>query len=192
MAITDSRLRTEVEHARQAGYIPVYRDVARRYGFTTALLLGKDSRESCLGLCLDAQFKGDAGNGWGLSQIDRRFHPAFTSSHDPRDHRAVIEYGARLLREETDRFTTVREGLVAYNAGPDAVIDAQAQGLDVDAFTTGGDYSRDVLSRANRIAKMYPEYGKRPVVADPGWIVSVLLGGGMLYLATDFYRNRVM
>lgn len=188
MRISPNRLQREVQHAQDQGFVSLYETVAARYGLSPALLLAKDSRESCLGLCLDADYKGDAGNAWGLSQIDRRYHAAFTSTHRPDDHAAVIDYGAALLKTEIERFAgNVAAGLVAYNAGPDAVVDARAEGLALDTYTTGGDYSRDVISRKQAIEAMYPGLGASPSFqAAPGWTAGVLLAGGAVFL---LYRS---
>lgn len=43
---------------------------------------------------------------------------------------------------------TLRASLAAYNAGPANVQAARNRGLDVDAYTTGKDYSADVVRRA--------------------------------------------
>jgi len=188
--ISDSEMSIQIENARQSGYLPIYKRAAQQFGFTVSTLLAKDSRESCLGLCLDASFKGDNGNAWGLSQIDRRFHPSFTSLHDPTDHEAVVLYGASLLRSDTNALGMLRGGLVAYNAGRDAVIDAQAQGLNLDVYTTGGDYSADVLTRRTQIERLYPEFQPDVFTAGPGWIAGVFLGGGLLYLTVDTLRKR--
>lgn len=184
MNITPRQLRRQVDTAIARGYLRHYVAAAERYGFTEALLLAKDSRESCLGQCLDATFRGDNGNAWGLSQIDQRYHTAFTSSHSPRDHAAVIDYGAWLLRQDTDALGSVRRGLVAYNAGRDNVREALANGVDIDTYTTGGDYSRDVLDRFNVIRSMYPELAQKSggTLAGPGAIAAILMGGGILYL----------
>jgi hypothetical protein len=52
-------------------------------------------------------------------------------------------------------FTDPREllwyGAAGYNAGPGNVIQALASGKDPDAVTTGNDYGRDVLKRAERL-----------------------------------------
>lgn len=44
---------------------------------------------------------------------------------------------------------TLRASLAAYNAGPGNVAAAIKRGLDVDAYTHGGDYSSDVVRRAS-------------------------------------------
>jgi hypothetical protein len=53
--------------------------------------------------------------------------------------RQTVLRGAALLRAM----------LAAYNCGLDNVLRAARQGLDLDFYTAGRDYSRDVLSRAD-------------------------------------------
>lgn len=189
MRISIATLRQEIGHARTLGVLPIYADAARRAGIGQHILLGKDSRESCLGMCLDAQGRGDGGNAWGLSQIDQRFHPEFTRSHAPTDHRAVIFYGADLLAEETARFNgDVAAGLVAYNAGPDAVEQARAAGVPIDTYTTGGDYSNDVLSRASAIAETFPDLAPAPAALSAGGGPLALVGlAGLTYVLAHPY-----
>lgn len=129
-----------------------FAQTARRYHVPLALLLAIASRESRMGLALSADGTGDRGNGIGIMQIDRRYHPDFTSRHNPFDHGANIDYGGQYLGSLLQQFggNTTRAA-AAYNAGPESVKMALGTGLPADSVTTGGNYAADVRLRTNLI-----------------------------------------
>lgn len=162
---TDSVL---LRHAAAAApYLPLFRASAERHDVPLAVLLGIASHESCMGTCLDASFKGDSGNAWGLMQIDRRYHSAFTSSTDPRDHAGVIDYGAGLLAQyRRELGGNLQHAISAYNSGVAGVRSALASTGNPDARTTpykqhGVGFSEIVLHRA---AWFERAFGLAPVV----------------------------
>jgi hypothetical protein len=116
------------------------------------------SRESGWGLLLDSQGKGDNGFGHGIMQIDSDFHSEFISTGKWRNPVDNIDYALdnvlapyyQLLSETTNLrgFDLLRGAIAAYNAGPERVKRAVREGKDVDAYTTGADYSWDVINRA--------------------------------------------
>lgn len=97
------------------------------------------------------------GFGRGLMQIDYDWHafarnPALWS--DPRKN---IFYACEVLEDmhaaikrqiSLSGKPLLRAALAAYNAGPSRVVQAIRSGEDVDFFTTGRDYSRNVFARA--------------------------------------------
>jgi hypothetical protein len=96
------------------------------------------------------------GFGRGLLRIDYDAE-AFARSGDWRDPAANIAHGCRMLAEAkaTLRRRTVLHGrgllrgaLAALNCGIGNVLHAIRQGLDLDFYTSGRNYSRDVLHRA--------------------------------------------
>ena len=182
---TPDGLTAQYEHAARSGWLTLYEEAARRHGVRVPLLLAKDSRESCLGLCLDSDFKGDNGHGWGLAQIDDRTWTEFTSSTDPRNHRAILSKGAEILRAEIDRFGgNERAGLAAYNTGPGRVRAALRRGLNVDTYTTGKDYSADVLARRDVFANLYTPPlppAAASFSAPGGWLLAGLMLTGFAY-----------
>lgn len=132
---------------------------ASRYPWLNASILAAiGSRESGWGRFLDAEGKGDFGNGHGIMQIDKRYHAEFINSGKWRDPGANIDYAVNnVLAKYYDTlardgrlkgFDLLRGAIAAYNTGPGGVLDALDNGLDVDAYTTGKDYSWDVISRA--------------------------------------------
>ncbi|TYP93551.1 Transglycosylase SLT domain-containing protein [Fodinibius salinus] len=145
----------ELTYARIRGLMGYFSEASKRYGVPLALLLAVASRESRMGLALSADGTGDHGNGIGIMQIDRRYHPGFTGRHSPLDHQANIDYGAeylaKLLREFNGNTT---RAIASYNAGPNKVQTAIYAGLPPDSVTTGGDYSEDVVGRKQLIDQL--------------------------------------
>ncbi len=145
----------ELTYIRIRGLMGHFTEASKRYGIPLALLLAVASRESRMGLALSADGTGDHGNGIGIMQIDRRYHPGFTGSHSPFNHRANIDYGteylAKLLRQFNGNTT---RAVAAYNAGPNKVQTAIYAGLPPDSVTTGGDYSQDVMGRKQLIDQL--------------------------------------
>lgn len=109
---------------------------------------------------------GKPAHGFGLFQIDRRYHAAFINSHDAADPKAQAMYAAILLDDERERFRRhlprrmpavhLRLAIAAYNAGFGRVFDAVSRGSDPDSVTTGKDYSEDVLERMRALVLEAP------------------------------------
>ncbi|PAU94248.1 hypothetical protein CK503_08525 [Aliifodinibius salipaludis] len=145
----------ELTYARIRGLMGYFAEASRRYGVPLALLLAVASRESRMGLALSADGTGDHGNGIGIMQIDRRYHPGFTENHSPFDHQANIDYGAEYLAKLLRQFNgNIAQAVAAYNAGPNRVQTAIYAGLPPDSVTTGRDYSQDVLGRKQLIGQL--------------------------------------
>ena len=145
----------ELTYVRLRGLIGYFEGSAKRYGIPLALLLAIASRESRMGLALSPDGTGDGGNGIGIMQIDRRYHPEFTGRHSPFDHQANIAYGAQYLAGLLQEFDgNTSQAVAAYNGGPSRVRTAIFAGLSPDSVTTGGDYSRDVLQRKQLIERL--------------------------------------
>ena len=94
--------------------------------------------------------------GWGrgLMQIDYGAFE-FARTGDWADPSANIDFGCNLLAENLAYFKKIagdddplRAGIAAYNCGRGNVSKALALGGDVDLYTTGHNYSSDVLARA--------------------------------------------
>lgn len=92
----------------------------------------------------------------GLLQIDYDGHE-FARTGDWQDPEANLRYGAKLvasaktlLRQKTVLHgqALLRGALAAYNCGTGRVLRAARQGVDLDFYTAGRDYARDVVSRA--------------------------------------------
>jgi len=109
------------------------------------------------------QFRSEAlppdsgGFGRGLMQIDFDAHE-FARTGNWRDARANILYGAKVLADNRDFFTRretslagkrlLQAAVASYNAGAGNVLRAIRDQRDIDFYTAGRDYSKDVLNRA--------------------------------------------
>jgi len=153
-------------------------EAAEQYGFQPSVVGGVGSRESHWGLILkprgpvgtgdfiDRRFPSrfrtgplppdGGGFGRGLMQIDFDAHE-FARTGNWEDPKESIIYGCKVLADSRDFMrqrtdlegtTLLRAALAGYNAGPGNALRAIRDGRDVDFYTTGRDYSEDVLNRA--------------------------------------------
>lgn len=173
----------ELTYVRLRGLMGYFLQASQRYGLPLALLLAIASRESRMGLALSPDGTGDHGNGIGIMQIDKRYHPEFTGRHSPFDHQANINYGAQYLAELLREFNgNASQSIAAYNGGPRRVRTAVYSGLSPDAVTTGGDYSRDVLERKQLITDLMG-------LSKATSAATIAIPMGLIALATYNYIN---
>jgi hypothetical protein len=151
---------------------------AADFGLPPALIVALGSRESRWGLALSPKgptgtadhapraFLGEHrtgplppdgfGFGRGLMQIDHDLHEFARSGpwHEPdanvRYACGVLAGFRPILRRRTvlHGAALTRAALAAYNCGLDNVLRAVRYGLDLDFYTAGRDYAREVLNRA--------------------------------------------
>ncbi len=158
-------------------YRSVIDDASARHDIQPSIIAGIGSRESRWGLALKPRGPDGTGDfgprrfpakyregsmppdrlgfGRGLMQIDYDYHE-FARSGNWRDPQKNIYYAVRLLRDyanflkrktDLDGHDLLRAAIASYNAGPGRILKAIRKELDYDSFTTGGDYSKDVLNR---------------------------------------------
>ena len=98
----------------------------------------------------------EGGFGRGLMQIDFDAFE-FARTGNWKDPAANIRFGCQVLAESHDFIqrkahlegrALLRAAIAGYNAGPGNALRAFRDGHDIDFFTTGRDYSKDVLNRA--------------------------------------------
>ena len=98
----------------------------------------------------------EGGFGRGLMQIDFDAF-GFARTGNWQDPAANIQFGCQVLAESRDFIqrkahledrALLRAAIAGYNAGPGNALRALRDGHDIDFFTTGRDYSKDVLNRA--------------------------------------------
>jgi hypothetical protein len=145
-----------------------------------ALLLAMGSRETDL-----RNIVGDSGHGRGWLQIDDRFHPEWLSTHRgcpsgsfkakfnsalPQGRVPTLTastlFAVDLLRGNVKfalahgvpKARALRFALAAYNAGPGGALTGFQAGK-IDAKTTGGDYSADVLERKRVVGRFLKRHG---------------------------------
>jgi hypothetical protein len=149
-------------------------------GIGTALMLAIGSRETNL-----ANIVGDHGHGRGWLQIDDRFHGPWLKAHAGcKDGTWKAAFSSALPSGRVPTLTAstmhtidmlqsnvafgaargvplaqrIRFAVAAYNAGPTGAIHGFAGG-NVDANTAHGDYSVDVLSRRDAVARYLQRHG---------------------------------
>lgn len=97
---------------------------------------------------------GDQGNGFGIFQVDRRWHPEHINSGAYKDFNLHLQYVIGLLEDNMrmlfeysninkTTWVTLKNLICCYNAGIGNVIDALKKGEDPNSRTTG-DYYGDV------------------------------------------------
>jgi len=159
-------------------YRNIIEAAAVRYHLQPAVLCGIGSRESHWGLALRPIGPGGRGDfarraprgerrtaeppdgpgyGRGLMQIDYDWHE-FARTGSWQNPRENIFYACQILNQAKIFFQRhkinlppdqmLRAILAAYNGGATATLRAIKAGKDIDANTTGKDYSRDVLNRS--------------------------------------------
>lgn len=148
MSITKLSIQTQLTYLMASGLLDAFKRIAAETGVGSNLLLAVASRESNMGMSLDENGLGDSGNGIGIMQIDRRYHPEYARQHSPFDYANNIRKSAYILKKDLQNFGgNKHQALAAYNAGTGSVRQAIIQGLNPDLFTTGQNYAQNVLTR---------------------------------------------
>lgn len=155
----DRTLLKQLEEIKR--YESVVKKVASKYGIPPSVIAGLGSRESHWGLALTPPGPGgtgDHGHGRGLLQIDDRWHVPFVQSGKWANGSDNIIYGGAVLKNCMNYFVKkgnwkmsfqlIKAGVAGYNCGPRRAFDGYKIGYGVDYYTTGRDYSKDVLERA--------------------------------------------
>ncbi|WP_114226613.1 MULTISPECIES: M15 family metallopeptidase [Sphingomonas] len=161
-------------------YKPFVAASAAKYSLDPLLVYALGSRESDWGLTLKPPGPAGTGDwrprsaakwgysmppdglGWGRGLLQADYQQPFAQTGNWRDPGANIDHGCRELAENIAYFDAhkapnidpLRAGVAAYNCGRGGVRTAIAAGLDVDHFTTGKNYSADVLYRRTRFKSL--------------------------------------
>ena len=161
-----SQQMAQADLSRLRQYKDAFESAAARHGLPPALLAAIASRESRAGAALDSNGRGDGGNGFGLMQIDFRYHSPSGGPYSAQhvDQAAGILKGMRNKVEANHPSwpfeQQLRSAVAAYNSGVSNV-----QSLaGMDRGTTGNDYSNDVWARAQELV---PEFGGTPGASGP-------------------------
>lgn len=150
MAIDRATLQAHVIRARRDW--PFIDDVERQHGLPFGLLFAVGSRETNL-----MNVVGDSGHGFGVWQRDNRTWDVDRSYL--LDVRRQAQDAGDLLADNRRALGTWAAAVAAYNCGPGRVRQAISEGRSVDYYTTGRDYSADVLARRTIIES----FGEAPV-----------------------------
>lgn len=133
-----------------------FEELGAKHDLPPALLAAIASRETRGGNVLDRNGYGDHGNGFGLMQVDKRYHDLQgTDSPTSFEHldqaSGILADFHRQIQSEHPDWTPEQQlqgAVAAYNKGPGRVTDPS----NFDRGTTGGDYSNDVIARAQLYA----------------------------------------
>ena len=143
---------------------------ARKYNLSPAVIAAIISRETRAD---ERYYKppvhggllGDNGHGCGPTQIDTRAHPEWTTRWIKGEFEVgeAIRKGCEVLAASQKYIhasynslngdALLRAAIAGYNCGPANVVKSLVAGNDVDSRTAGGDYSRDVLARADYLTR---------------------------------------
>lgn len=126
-----------------AQYVGIMTDEANQVGVEPAVGLGVMSRETN---CTD-ELQHGGGNGVGPMQVDTGYHPDAYPGMPADDN---IRMGLQILSGDIHAMGDVQNGVAAYNEGVNGARQSLATTGDVDSGTTGGNYSADVMQRAEQ------------------------------------------
>ncbi len=150
----------KTDKSRVAAYAKIFIKLGSEKGLPPALLAAIASRESRGGNILDANGFGDHGNGFGLMQVDKRYHDisggAYSEDHIRQAAGILADYFEQVQKNFPNwtRAQQLRGAVAAYNSGVGNVKTLER----MDVGTTGNDYSADVWARARYYAS-FPEFG---------------------------------
>ncbi|XP_046887572.1 lysozyme g-like 1 [Hypomesus transpacificus] len=139
----------EIDMKRMNQYKSMVQTVGLSKSLDPAIIAGIMSRESRAGAALDNGW-GDHGNGFGLMQVDKRFHK-LVGEWDSKEHvnqatGILVDFINKIQKKfpKWPKEHQLKGGISAYNAG-----DKNVQTYErMDVGTTGDDYSNDVVARS--------------------------------------------
>lgn len=151
-------------------WTPLIKEVAVKTGECRERLIGLMWRESLCSFALnpagDPCGLGDNGNGYGLFQIDKRYHASFVGSADAKDPEKQAMYACGILNAAREWFKRSASSIkgydleravyAAYNAGEHSVYVALMNRQDPDTHTTDHNYSKYIFDLASVLQK--PKY----------------------------------
>ncbi|XP_029364942.1 lysozyme g-like isoform X2 [Echeneis naucrates] len=147
-----SHTMAQTDQARMGQYRSIIVSVGNETDIDPALIAGIISRESRAGNALVNGW-GDSGRAWGLMQVDITSTGGGHSAQGAWDSKEHIKQATGILVYFIGRISQkfpgwsreeqLKGGIAAYNMG-----DGNVVSKNVDERTTGGDYSNDVVARA--------------------------------------------
>ncbi|KAK9963608.1 hypothetical protein ABG768_006779 [Culter alburnus] len=144
-----SKKLAEHDLARMEKYKSMIIKVGRAKQMDPAVIAAIISRESRAGAALIDGW-GDHGNAFGLMQVDKRYHTpvgAWDSEQHVTQGTEILIDSIKEIKAKFPQWTQeqcFKGGISAYNAGVKNVRTYER----MDVGTTGGDYSNDVVARA--------------------------------------------
>jgi peptidoglycan hydrolase-like protein with peptidoglycan-binding domain len=165
--VAASRKMAQTDLPKIKKYADEFAAAGKKYNLPPALLAAIASRESRGGSALDSRGFGDHGNGFGLMQVDKRFHSLkggpFSAAHIDQAAGILKSYQNQIKARHPDwpPEQQLRGAVAAYNSGVGNVQTIK----NMDVGTTGNDYSNDVWARAQALAPSFG--GKADGAAGP-------------------------
>ena len=131
---------------------PVFKEVERQTGVPAPILAAISSCESHHGALLDARGLGDHGYGFGVMQVDWRYHDVDLEAgptslyHVTQAAGIFLDFleGVKKKHPVWKPYEVLKGAFVAYNSGLKNVQTVER----MDLGTTGDDYGADVAARA--------------------------------------------
>jgi soluble lytic murein transglycosylase-like protein len=152
---------TAAQKADAEKFQAIATEVGAENNIPPALILGIMSRESGFGKGLDANGYGDFGHAFGVMQIDKRSHTPrggpYSKEHIEQAVRDVLLGFLSIVKKKFPNWKPEEQlaGAVAsYNAGSRIHVEPidTTSWIQMDAVTTGKNYSRDTWARARWFA----------------------------------------
>jgi peptidoglycan hydrolase-like protein with peptidoglycan-binding domain len=168
--VSSSERMADQDLQRLLRYKDSFLQVGSETGLPPALLAAMASRETRGGnanLMRADGYSALDGHGFGIMQIDRRYHATGGDPGGVEHVRQSAKILQGMLAGVEKRFPTWSEAdqlmaaVSAYNGGLGVLQDAP----NTDRYTTGGDYANDIWARARRLA---PHFGGLPATSSPG------------------------
>jgi hypothetical protein len=170
-----TEIQIEFNRAKANGWIPMFTEAGAGFGFSPGLLMGIASRETNMEN-IEGDFQHDGPHGFGIMQIDKGTNPTFCLSGGWKNVEASIHMGASILASKQVQiqkgqgvslsipghpFVGARLSMsdlnrctvASYNAGLLAYY-AQSVHGNPDLYTTGHNYSADVIARMRQFAAL--------------------------------------
>ncbi|XP_017283201.1 lysozyme g [Kryptolebias marmoratus] len=151
--VSASHTMAQTDAGRMEKYRSMIKDVGRQYQIDPALIAAIISRETRAGNVLQNGW-GDHGNAWGLMQVDVNPNGGGHTKRGEWNSKEHLCQGTEILLYFIGRIQKkfpgwskeqqLKGAIAAYNTG-DGRVDSYE---NVDAKTTGKDYSNDVVARA--------------------------------------------
>ncbi len=142
-----------------------------KYDLPPALLAAIASRETRGGTGLDSDGEGDSGNAVGIMQIDKNWHAPVNIGSDFASQGHINQASAILAgflgdaedsKPQWSDAVQLQAATAAYNGGPQ-VFKYGPKGFD--RGTDGGDYSNDVIARAQYYAENWDDLSDGLLIA---------------------------
>lgn len=127
-----------------------FRACGEKFDVPPALLAALASRESRCGKVLAPDGTGDNGHGWGIMQVDKRYHTPVGGPDSIEHLEQATEILVRFRRQVQEKRPMwedkdiLKGAVVAYNSGVSNVQTIER----MDIGTTGDDYGSDVIARS--------------------------------------------